>query len=376
MTNDPTKLSYSKKAVEITPDLAREWIDKKNERNYRPPSEKKAKDFAKLMGEGKWCEEHPDGIQFDWYGNLGNGQHRLIAIILSGRTLRMMVETGIDPKHFEFTDKNKPRTTADDLAFAGFRSDMDLRRACAIASRMIMGINTQKPDSDTTRDLALLHEDLITEIYGVVKAAKPWRAEIAAAFCKATFEWPKEKVISSARRYVTQKFTGQMEDPLKKLSDKVRDFRSHGGKAHRLYACAVSAIRADMEDRTLGNLYEAGQDFVGPWEPGYIPVERRERARKGHETFLNKLKTSDRLKTAKDALDRARSAGMQFTVTPDMGEVKWVVPAKFSPTILKTIKTLIPEVTTILLEERALEEAIMSDAGEEKTLMASVSASK
>lgn len=351
------KVPYSKKLVEITPELAQEWVDELNKTNYRKPAWTKVREFAELMSKPKgdparWDEEHPDGIQKDWFGNIGNGQHRLLAIIMAGVPVKMWVEEGIDPKHFQFTDKGKARTGADDLAFAGFRRDVNIQKAWAIASRMLMGLGSTRPLGLDAKSFALKHENLIGTVMIEIKQAKPWRSEVAAAFCKATFEWSETDVLKVANRYAERRFTGERSDPLSKLHDQVIDFRLHGGKAADLYAYAVSAIRADLEKRTLNQLYQAGEDFVGPWEEGYVPLEKREQGRKGSETLLARIRGSDRVETAKATLQKARDRGAQFSLAHGEAQVKF--GKRFPPTISKAVRELLPEIADLLRAENGV----------------------
>jgi hypothetical protein len=275
---------YSKKVVEITPQLAREWIDALNESNYRSPSWLKVNEFAALMRDKKWFPRHPDAVQFDWYGKIGNGQHRLLAIVSSGETVEMNVERGIDPAAFAWTDKNRPRNLADDLAAAGFRRDVAIPKAGAVAGRMLAGLGTTKPPGDVVKEFALKYENLIGTVLLELKSAKPWRCEIAAAFCKATFEWDETKVLESARRFATKRFTGESDDPLARLLNRLLEFRASGGKAHELYAYAISAVRADLEHRGLARLEPSTHDFLGPWEEGYV-VTLADYLERIHETM-------------------------------------------------------------------------------------------
>jgi hypothetical protein len=63
------------------------------------------------------------------------------------------------------------------------------------------------------RDYALAFEDLIASFMLELSKARPRRAEVIAAFCKATFEHDPSVVMECARRYAALDFAGH-DDPL------------------------------------------------------------------------------------------------------------------------------------------------------------------
>lgn len=343
--------SYSKQVVLITPQVAREWIDELNKNNYRPPSWVKVQQLADMMSAGKFFPQHPDGIQFDWFGRIGNGQHRLLAVIQSGVSVEFYVERGLDPEAFNYTDKNRPRSGADDLAAAGFRRDVPAQKAFAIASRMLMGFGTVRPIGDGSKQFALKYENLIGTVALELKSAKPYRSEVVAAFCKATFEFGDGRVLESAARFASKRFTGERGDPLAKLLDKVVAMRLKGGKQHELYAFAVGAIRADLEGRLVHNLYAASEDFLGPWESGYISLEKREQGRKGHRTLMENA-DKDRMGNARRVLDQARNAGTKFSLVH--GSASYTFPKAMSGTVAKLVKELAPEIAILIQQENGV----------------------
>lgn len=70
--------------------------------------------YAKQMQEGEWLLAH-QGIAFSKSGRGIDLQHRLLAVIKSGCTIRIMVSEGLDDKVFEITDKHSKRSTADSI---------------------------------------------------------------------------------------------------------------------------------------------------------------------------------------------------------------------------------------------------------------------
>lgn len=102
---------------EIGPDLAAKMLEQ-NQHN-RNISERKVKEYARDMKEGRWME-NSSSIAIDPNGNLFNGQHRLWAIIESGKTFRFHVITEHLPREMVWgtLDINMGRTLKQKLAMA------------------------------------------------------------------------------------------------------------------------------------------------------------------------------------------------------------------------------------------------------------------
>lgn len=117
----------------LTPHLAETWLGQNHDnRNLRP---EKIRAFARDMRNGEWTTTGQP-IQFDWTGNLIDGQHRCEAVIESGVTIRVLVVKGLDPKAKQVIDTGTKRTPADALRFAGYSHDATVTAA---AARLAMG---------------------------------------------------------------------------------------------------------------------------------------------------------------------------------------------------------------------------------------------
>jgi hypothetical protein len=71
----------SAEIVLVTLEIAAQWLDR-NPQNRRIV-QSRVSFYAAQMQAGSWKLTH-QGIAFDEYGNLVDGQHRLYAVILSG----------------------------------------------------------------------------------------------------------------------------------------------------------------------------------------------------------------------------------------------------------------------------------------------------
>jgi hypothetical protein len=96
--------------VPITPDLA-DWIlEHANKNNVRPPSPDASETLTNHIKQGTFLEQNCDLIGFDWNGIMVDGQTRMLGILNSGKTVKINIALGCDPKVAAITDRNRPRT--------------------------------------------------------------------------------------------------------------------------------------------------------------------------------------------------------------------------------------------------------------------------
>lgn len=116
---EPTEKVYDELVVKvclITPDLAAQWLEA-NYRN-RPLRERGSDAYGRDAEGGKWVLTG-DTIKFDWFGRLVDGQHRLTAVVKSGRSIESLVVWGVDPEARKFTDTGMARLFRDVLLMDG-----------------------------------------------------------------------------------------------------------------------------------------------------------------------------------------------------------------------------------------------------------------
>jgi hypothetical protein len=106
----------------IDPEQALRWLDTCNTNN-RKVSDKHVQRLARDMAEGKWVLTHA-GIAFGPDNTLLDGQHRLWAIVESGRTVEMFVWRNVDPETMIAIDCGKMRSMADILNIAGANGEV------------------------------------------------------------------------------------------------------------------------------------------------------------------------------------------------------------------------------------------------------------
>lgn len=104
-------MSEFKMTIEdVSPQMAAEWLTQN--RNNRPLRTTWATVLSNRIARGEWVLTH-QGIAFSSDGNLIDGQHRLKAIELSGKTCRIAVFRGLSKDAFRVLDQGVKRSMAD-----------------------------------------------------------------------------------------------------------------------------------------------------------------------------------------------------------------------------------------------------------------------
>jgi hypothetical protein len=118
MSRDISESSIKTKRQLVTPEVAQSLLDKLPE-HQRSLSDKLVSDYAADMTEGRW-KENAETIKIDQEGLLLDGQHRLHAVIKSGKSQWMLIALGVDAKAFGTIDVGRKRTPGDIFGIAGW----------------------------------------------------------------------------------------------------------------------------------------------------------------------------------------------------------------------------------------------------------------
>lgn len=113
--------------IEITPEMARKWLELniENNRGIRPQV---VGAYARDMAAGRW-HLTGDPIRFDEDGNLIDGQHRLYAILEANVPIWSYIVRGVKKEAFYAIDSGIKRTMGDELTFAGEKNAIALAAA-------------------------------------------------------------------------------------------------------------------------------------------------------------------------------------------------------------------------------------------------------
>ena len=116
------------KTILVTPELAEKFLEFNNPNN-RIVSPSYVTKYAKLMKEGKWGYSLP--LVFSKQGMLIDGQHRLLAIMESGITVRAIVTIGVPEEMGLDIDRGRRRTPTHVSQIAGNKWTTDKHTGAA-----------------------------------------------------------------------------------------------------------------------------------------------------------------------------------------------------------------------------------------------------
>jgi hypothetical protein len=109
--------------VLVTPSLANEWLSfNLHNRRVNPNSVAR---LASDMKNGRW-QDNGESIKFDRENRLIDGQHRLLAIIASGVSLRLLVVRNLEPASQQTIDIGVSRTTGQIAGMLGVTNSHEL----------------------------------------------------------------------------------------------------------------------------------------------------------------------------------------------------------------------------------------------------------
>ncbi|MTE14155.1 hypothetical protein [Nocardia aurantiaca] len=150
-----TTIGFRTETIDVTPQLAARWLERNT--NNRPMSKLMVAQLADAMTRGEWLHTH-QGIAFDTNGVLVDGQHRLAAVVKSGRTVRMQVTHGVEPKTFAVLDTGRKRSARDVLSLQGEENAAQLASALRVHH-----LYTTNPDSTWTGGQSQVTNEQIVE---------------------------------------------------------------------------------------------------------------------------------------------------------------------------------------------------------------------
>lgn len=266
--------SYTFELEEADITISYEVIDAEKARRYledsgknRPITSYRVKQLKEDIKSGDWGLIH-QGIAFNEYNQLIDGQHRLTAIVEAGVAIGMFVFRGIPQSSFGLMDQHKVRNAPDLHALLGgdySKSVMPIARAMYLGLGKRGRVKSGR-SSQLMAEFALKYADIINPIYDHLKKVPFYSGPIAAAFANAAAVYGLDSVIPSLERLRDQLFDAT-DDPMMKLNDYmlrsgIRGPRNATVRPVVKYAYAVSAVRAAVENRPLKSLMASKKDFI------------------------------------------------------------------------------------------------------------------
>lgn len=180
----------------ITPDIAKEYL-RQNKKN-RKVKPKTVESYARDIIRGNFITTH-QGIGFDENGELFDGQHRLLAIVMANKSATMMVARGVPKEAISVVDRGVTRSIRDVIQIES-SMDESIHNNILGNQKIISGLS-QLVDCNykrgqmrlNTEDIKKLYEefsDSVSDVYYnvVTKAGASARAPmISAAIAAASY---------------------------------------------------------------------------------------------------------------------------------------------------------------------------------------------
>jgi hypothetical protein len=179
-----TAKKMESKLVKITPAMAKEWL-RKNDGN-RSLSKVTVEKYARDMSAGCWHYNH-QGIALAVDGSLVDGQHRLHAIVASGKAVEMKVDFNVPLESRLTIDIGRVRSATDILRFNGH--DNAARKRSLL--QKIWSFEKSTPQGISMQETLTMYEERKEEVEWVFQAlgsinGKSTRAPVKAAFVYAS----------------------------------------------------------------------------------------------------------------------------------------------------------------------------------------------
>lgn len=154
--------NYSRPLIEsfpVSPETAANWLDTANDGN-RPCGKAQVRYLASQMEKGQW-KLNGECLFFDSKGRLQSGQHRLEAVIESGKTILFDIRLGLPVSGFETIDQGKRRSISDAFSIMGKKYAGVLAAGMPIANNIKNGrMGTRSGLSENTYTI----KDAITSL--------------------------------------------------------------------------------------------------------------------------------------------------------------------------------------------------------------------
>jgi hypothetical protein len=275
-------MSYNREYV--SKEIAEDLLKNHNHNNARPMTPANTDYFVRLIMNDEFMTTH-QGICIGKDGEVLDGQHRLAAIVITGKGQWMYVMRGGSPEIAKHTDRGRNRTSFECLKLL---NDPAHNRLCnQIVSQYLKctGVH-HRPTIDELEDTFLKMSASFEFVTGKfnTKRARLTRATIAAAMVVFHHFYPRK-----AEEFIDSYLAGTdlpEGSPILVLRNAVLGDRIGSGSSDNYWNCTW-AIEQWREDKSVKRLFSATEDLLGNTRDRMID-ERSASARKGAKTKQKK----------------------------------------------------------------------------------------
>jgi len=145
--------------LDVSPEIAEDWISHCNSRN-RNLSDKYVEYLIKEIEAGRWKLTH-QGIAFSPNRVLLDGQHRLWAVALSGKTVPMRVFFNVPPEAMDAIDTGRVRTNDQIISLAGELGQITPAELATLRAMTLVGEAYRRRSPGEERELLQRHLDAV-----------------------------------------------------------------------------------------------------------------------------------------------------------------------------------------------------------------------
>jgi hypothetical protein len=252
----------------VTPEMAATWLDR-NEANRSIRKTAVAR-LANDMATGYWVETNPQPIIIDPSGAVIDGQHRLSAIVKSGRAVWLFVASNVPRSTQLVIDDHIKRDVADYAKWEMPGHKITSQHA-AVARVMMRGSKStafMKPSRSLVYRFMREHLPAIEFALGVFTKRVPnvTNAMTFGVLARAFYSRDHDQL----RRFAEVLETGQMADPKESAAATLGRWLLERSRREQreIYAKIERALQAFLDGEALSKVYAAKEELF------LLPVEK------------------------------------------------------------------------------------------------------
>lgn len=225
---------YSR-VVDLTPELAKKLLA--NQTRNRPVIKARVAQYVRKMRSGLWrltCE----AIAIADNGRMINGQHRCLAVIESGVTIKVTVTFNCDESTFAVMDQGANRSAEGLLALEGYENS---KRYAAVARQCLLfeqgRIGSNEPvDNSEILEFVEQHQMDLEKTIKITSHVRHYPALIGAVhyiFATQPFSWARDRADSFVETFKTGLNINSVYHPVAQLKKRLDERRVGVSYAHR-----------------------------------------------------------------------------------------------------------------------------------------------
>lgn len=256
--------------VKVTPSLATLYLSKSINSHNRQVYMGHVERIAKAIQDGEW-ETTNEVPAFDKEGNLLDGQHRFMAVVLSGLEVEMFIGFGFDKDIFDVIGQGKPRSVSDVI----FIKHHTHKSWGSVASAMNGGGTTSATRGSVRNQIEHFEQHLEAIEWVMTKfphARGISRAAVPAVFARAWYTCKRQGKLETLKRAIEVLRTGEIDSPDEKGLIKLRNYLINHNLAGHMASCKAYRKVEFVLDRYLrgqaaGALVEVSKElFPTPYD--------------------------------------------------------------------------------------------------------------